>query len=57
VINNLIRVVRPTGELGIPGLYVPEDPGAPDDMAAQGRLGIDFGKFFEKGLKCGTGPV
>jgi len=55
VINNLIRVVRPTGELGIPGLYVPEDPGAPDDMAAQGRLGIDFGKFFEKGLKCGTG--
>ena len=55
VINNLIRVVRPTGRLGIPGLYVPEDPGAPDDMAAQGRLGIDFGKFFEKGLKCGTG--
>ena len=55
VINNLIRVVRPTGELGIPGLYVPEDPGAPDEMAAQGRLGIDFGKFFEKGLKCGTG--
>jgi len=55
VINNLIRVVRPTGQLGIPGLYVPEDPGAPDDMAAQGRLGIDFGKFFEKGLRCGTG--
>jgi len=26
VINSLIRVVRPTGELGIPGLYVPEDP-------------------------------
>ncbi|OTF05197.1 glutathione-independent formaldehyde dehydrogenase [Halorubrum sp. SD612] len=55
VLNNLIRVVRPTGQLGVPGLYVPEDPGAPDDMAAQGRLGIDFGKFFEKGLKCGTG--
>ncbi len=55
VINQLIQVVRPTGELGIPGLYVPSDPGAPDEMAAQGRLGIDFGKFFEKGLKCGTG--
>ena len=55
VLNQLIQVVRPTGELGIPGLYVPSDPGAPDEMAAQGRLGIDFGKFFEKGLKCGTG--
>ena len=55
VINSLIRAVRPTGELGIPGLYVPEDPGAPDDMAAQGRLGIDFGKLFEKGQALGTG--
>jgi len=24
-------------------------------MAAQGRLGIDFGKLFEKGQKVGTG--
>jgi len=55
VINNLIRTVRPTGELGIPGLYVPEDPGAPDDMAAQGRIGIDFGLLFEKGQALGTG--
>jgi alcohol dehydrogenase/glutathione-independent formaldehyde dehydrogenase len=55
VINNLIRTVRPTGQLGIPGLYVPEDPGAPDEMAAQGRLGIDFGLLFEKGQRLGTG--
>ncbi len=55
VLNNLIRTVRPTGELGIPGLYVPEDPGAPDEMAAQGRLGIDFGLLFEKGQRLGTG--
>jgi len=55
VINNLIRVVRPTGELGIPGLYVPEDPGRTGRHGRAGRLGIDFGKFFEKGLKCGTG--
>jgi len=55
VINQLIQVVRPTGELGIPGLYVPSDPGAPDEMAAQGRLGIDFGKLFEKGQALGTG--
>ncbi|MFC6836857.1 glutathione-independent formaldehyde dehydrogenase [Halomarina ordinaria] len=55
VLNQLIQTVRPTGQLGIPGLYVPSDPGAPDDMAAQGRLGIDFGKLFEKGLRLGTG--
>ncbi len=55
VINNLIRTVKPTGELGIPGLYVPEDPGAPDDMASQGRIGIDFGLLFEKGQALGTG--
>lgn len=55
VLNNLIRTVRPTGQLGIVGLYVPDDPGAPDEMAAEGRLGIDFGKLFEKGQKLGTG--
>ena len=49
VINDLIDVVKPKGQLGIVGLYVPSDPGAPDEMAAQGRLGIDFGKLFEKG--------
>ncbi|MCL9817174.1 glutathione-independent formaldehyde dehydrogenase [Natronocalculus amylovorans] len=55
VLNQLIQTVRPTGRLGIPGLYVPSDPGAPDEMSAQGRLGIDFGKLFEKGQKIGTG--
>jgi threonine dehydrogenase-like Zn-dependent dehydrogenase len=55
VLNDLIRVVEPTGGLGIVGLYVPDDPGGPDEMAQQGRLGIDFGKFFEKGMTCGTG--
>ncbi|WP_306058506.1 glutathione-independent formaldehyde dehydrogenase [Natronococcus wangiae] len=57
VLNQLIQTVRPTGALGIPGLYVPTDPGAPDEMAAQGRLGIDFGTAFEKGLKLGTGQT
>jgi len=28
VINSLVQAVRPTGRLGIPGLYVPADPGA-----------------------------
>ena len=34
VIKQMIEIVRPTGGLGIPGLYVPTDPGAPDKEAA-----------------------
>ncbi|KAF7329615.1 Glutathione-independent formaldehyde dehydrogenase [Mycena kentingensis (nom. inval.)] len=55
VIEALVRVVRPTGGLGIPGLYVPNDPGAPDDASAKGYMSFPFGRFFEKGLTIGTG--
>merc|ERR1711939_244782 len=55
VLDNLIRVTRPCGGLGIPGLYVPSDPGAPDEQSGQGQILISFGKLFEKGLKLGTG--
>jgi len=55
VIEALIRVVKPTGGLGIPGLYVPSDPGAPDSAAAKGYISFPFGKLFEKGLTIGTG--
>ena len=39
---------RPTGGLGIPGLYVPADPGAPDEQSKKGQILISFGKLFEK---------
>jgi threonine dehydrogenase-like Zn-dependent dehydrogenase len=55
VLEALIAVVRPTGGLGIPGLYVPSDPGAPDSAAAKGYISFPFGKLFEKGLSIGTG--
>ncbi|KAL0059935.1 hypothetical protein AAF712_013282 [Marasmius tenuissimus] len=55
VLESLIRVVRPTGGLGIPGLYVPSDPGAPDSNSAKGYISFPFGKLFEKGLSLGTG--
>lgn len=55
VLDQLIHVTRPTGGLGIPGLYVPSDPGAPDGQSAQGQILISFGKLFEKGLHLGTG--
>jgi glutathione-independent formaldehyde dehydrogenase len=55
VLNQLIDVVNPTGALGIPGLYVPSDPGGVDERARHGALAINFGKLFEKGLRLGTG--
>ncbi|WP_225844493.1 glutathione-independent formaldehyde dehydrogenase [Streptomyces sp. HPF1205] len=55
VLNSLIETVRPTGALGIPGLYVPRDPGGPDEQAKQGMLGVAIGRLFEKGLRLGTG--
>ncbi|THY52580.1 GroES-like protein [Aureobasidium pullulans] len=55
VLDQLIRVTRATGGLGIPGLYVPSDPGAPDSQSAKGQILISFGKLFEKGLFLGTG--
>lgn len=55
VLEGLIRVVRATGGLGIPGLYVSSDPGAPDSASAKGYMSFPFGSFFEKGLTMGTG--
>jgi glutathione-independent formaldehyde dehydrogenase len=55
VLNQLIEVVNPTGALGIPGLYVPTDPGGVDDNARRGALSLNFGRLFEKGLRLGTG--
>ncbi|MDI3339989.1 MAG: glutathione-independent formaldehyde dehydrogenase [Sphaerobacter sp.] len=57
VLEDLIRVVNPTGRIGIPGLYVPTDPGGVDDAAKQGQLLLSFGKLFEKGIRLGTGQT
>lgn len=50
VLESCIRVTRPTGGIGVPGLYVPSDPGAPDEKSGKGMLAMSFGKLFEKVL-------
>ena len=57
VLNSLVQAVRATGMLGVVGLYVPSDPGAPNEDAAHGRLLFKIGKFWEKGLRMGTGQA
>jgi glutathione-independent formaldehyde dehydrogenase len=55
VMDWLIQCVRSTGGIGVVGVYVPHDPGAADEDAKEGRIGFDFGKLFQKGLRVGTG--
>ncbi|HCA85566.1 MAG TPA: aldehyde dehydrogenase [Streptomyces sp.] len=57
VLNSLIDAVRPTGALGVVGLYVPSDPGGPSEAAKNGQLLFNTGRFFEKGLRMGTGQA
>ncbi|HLU98005.1 MAG TPA: glutathione-independent formaldehyde dehydrogenase [Thermobifida alba] len=57
VLNTLVDAVRPTGMLGVVGLYVTQDPGAPSDSAKRGDLLFAMGKLFEKGLRMGTGQA
>ncbi len=57
VLDNLVKTVRTTGGIGVVGVYVPEDPGAQDEGAQQGRIGFDYGTFFTKGQQMGTGQA
>ena len=56
VLDNLVKVVRSTGGIGVVGVYVPTDPGVPDSANA-GRIGWDYGTFFTKGQTMGTGQA
>lgn len=55
VLNSLMQVTRAAGRLGIPGLYVVEDPGASDEDARQGSLKLQLGTGWAKALAFVTG--
>lgn len=54
-LNNLVDSVRFTGGIGVVGVFVPEDPNSPDDLGKEGKVAFDFGMFWFKGQKMGTG--
>ena len=56
-INDLIASVRPTGGIGVVGVFVPEDPESEDELMQEGKLAVDFGLFFQKGQRMGTGQA
>jgi glutathione-independent formaldehyde dehydrogenase len=55
VLNSIMEVTRAGGSLGIPGLYVTGDPGAVDDNAKIGMLGIRIGLGWAKSHSFHTG--
>lgn len=57
VIDDLIRVVNPTGHIGVIGVYLPMDPGGIDPLAKRGEFPLWFGKLWEKGITLGTGQA
>ena len=54
-LNRLVQSVRFTGGIGVVGVFVPQDPGGPDDLAKNGQVVFDFGEFWFRGQTMGTG--
>ncbi|WP_101842967.1 formaldehyde dehydrogenase, glutathione-independent [Halobacillus sp. Marseille-P3879] len=57
VLNTIMDAAKAGGGLGIPGLYVTEDPGASDEDARRGALKLDFGLGWAKAQTFVTGQT
>lgn len=57
VLNSLMEVTRVAGQIGIPGLYVTDDPGATDAAAKQGSLSVRLGLGWAKSHSFFTGQT
>ena len=55
--NQLVRSVKPTGGIGVIGVFVPEDPKASDTLEKKGQIAFDLGLFFSKGLQMRSGQA
>ena len=57
VLNDCMQVTKCGGGVGIPGLYVTEDPGAADESAKFGNLSLRIGLGWAKSLYFYTGQT
>ncbi len=57
VLNSLMTIVRAAGGIGIPGLYVTEDPGSKDEAGKHGNLKMRFGLGWAKSHRFYTGQT
>ncbi|HWZ85034.1 MAG TPA: formaldehyde dehydrogenase, glutathione-independent [Thermoanaerobaculia bacterium] len=57
VLNSLMTITRAAGRIGIPGLYVTDDPGGVDEGARHGNLRMRFGLGWAKSHVFSTGQT
>ncbi|WP_332116489.1 formaldehyde dehydrogenase, glutathione-independent [Azorhizobium caulinodans] len=57
VLNQMMEITRAAGSVGIPGLYVTDDPGAVDPAAKRGSLSMRFGLGWAKAQSFHTGQT
>lgn len=55
-IDHLIKLLAPTGALGLIGVYMPDDPGE-DGPAAEGKYLLPLGELWNKGIMVGMGQA
>src|SRR5258705_1312086 len=55
VIHALARLVRPTGRLGIAGVFLPHDARPTSKLEARGDLAIPWAELFRKDITIGIG--
>jgi glutathione-independent formaldehyde dehydrogenase len=57
--DDLVRITsansaRFTGNIGVVGVFAPQDPGANDELTKHGRLAFDYGMFWFMGHGAGA---
>lgn len=57
VIDDLARIVAPTGRIGLIGVYFSGDPGGVNQQAKEGTYSYPLGKLWEKGITVETGQA
>lgn len=57
VLNSLMEITKVAGKIGIPGLYVTDDPGAIDSAAQRGSLSVRLGLGWAKSHSFFTGQT
>lgn len=55
--NNLVASTKATGGIGVVGVFIPQDPGAQNELAKEGKMAFDFGQFWFKGQQIRTGQA
>ena len=53
--NCSVQSTKPTGGVGVVGVFVPQDPKAASELEKQGKMAFDFGSFLFKGQTIRTG--